>query len=46
VIRTTCVLDVSYGTLKGYMKNKARPERSMTEGYAIEEAFGFCTKYL
>jgi hypothetical protein len=33
-------------TLKGYMKNKVRPERSMTEGYAIEEAFGFCTKYL
>ncbi len=33
-------------TLKGYVKNKARPKRSMTEGYAIEKALGFCTKHL
>jgi len=33
-------------TLKGYVKNEARPKRSMIEGYAIEEALGFCTKYL
>jgi hypothetical protein len=33
-------------TLKGYVKNKKRPKISMAEGYAIEEALGFCTKYL
>ncbi len=30
-------------TLKGYVRNKARPEGSMAKGYAIEEALGFCT---
>jgi hypothetical protein len=33
-------------TLKGFVKNKARPKSSMEEGYALEEALGFCTKYL
>jgi hypothetical protein len=33
-------------TLKGYVKNKARPEGNMVEGYAIEEALGFCIEYL
>ena len=30
-------------TLKGYVRNRARPEASMAEGYAIDEALGFCT---
>jgi hypothetical protein len=30
-------------TLKGYVRNKARLEGSMAEGYAIEEALGFYT---
>jgi hypothetical protein len=29
--------------LKSYVQNCARPEASMAEGYAIDEAFGFCT---
>jgi hypothetical protein len=33
-------------TLKGYVQNKARPEGSMVEGYALEEVLGFCTKYI
>jgi hypothetical protein len=30
-------------TLKGFVKNKARSKGSMVEGYALEEALGFCT---
>jgi hypothetical protein len=33
-------------TLKGYIRNKVRMERNMAKGYALEEALGFCTKYL
>jgi hypothetical protein len=33
-------------TLKGYVQNKARPEGSMVEVYAIKEALGFYTEYL
>lgn len=33
-------------TLKGYVRNRARPEGSMAEGYAIVEALGFCTEYM
>jgi hypothetical protein len=33
-------------TLKGYVCNKARPKGSTVEGYAFEEALGFCTEYL
>ena len=33
-------------TLKGYVQNRAGPEASMAEGYAIEEVFGFCTEYM
>lgn len=29
--------------LKDYVQNRARPKGSMAEGYAIYEAFGFCT---
>jgi hypothetical protein len=44
-------LDVSHGKLhedikKGYVRNKARLERSMAEGYTIKKALVFCTKYL
>ncbi len=30
-------------TSKGFVKNKARPKGNMEEGYALEEALGFCT---
>jgi hypothetical protein len=33
-------------TLKGYVKNKVRPEGNIVEGYAIEEVLGFCIEYL
>ena len=33
-------------TLKGFVRNKAQPEGGMAEGYAIQEALGFCTKYM
>jgi hypothetical protein len=33
-------------TLKGYVRNMARPEASMAEGYLKEECFGFITEYL
>ncbi len=32
--------------LKGFVWHKARLEGSMAMGYALEEALGFCTKYL
>lgn len=34
------------GTLKSFVRNKARPEASMANGYAAKEALGFCTEYL
>lgn len=34
------------GALKSYVKNKAHPEASMANGYAVEEALEFCTEYL
>ncbi len=33
-------------TLKECVRNKVRPKGSMVEGYTIEEALRFCTKYL
>jgi hypothetical protein len=33
-------------TLKGYVRNKARLEGSMVEGYTIEEALKFRIEYL
>jgi hypothetical protein len=33
-------------TLKGYVRNMARLEASMAEGYLKEECIGFVTKYL
>jgi hypothetical protein len=32
--------------LKGYVHNMAQPEGSMANGYSIEEALGFCIKYI
>jgi hypothetical protein len=32
-------------TLKGYVRNMARPEASMAEGYVKEECIGFVTEY-
>ena len=34
------------GTLKSYVRSRAHPEASMANGYAAEEALGFCTEYL
>ncbi|XP_016471415.2 uncharacterized protein LOC107793551 [Nicotiana tabacum] len=33
-------------TLKGYVRNMARPEGSIAEGYLAEECMAFCSKYL
>jgi hypothetical protein len=33
-------------TLKNYVRNMARPEASMAEGYLKDECIGFITKYL
>ena len=33
-------------TLKGYVRNRSRPEGCMAKGYAIVEALGFCTEYM
>lgn len=33
-------------TLKNYVRNMARPEASMAEGYVQEECLGFVTEYL
>ncbi|XP_019156907.1 PREDICTED: uncharacterized protein LOC109153494 [Ipomoea nil] len=34
------------GILKGYLRNRYRPEGSIIEGYGSEEAVEFCTDYL
>ena len=33
-------------TLKEYVRNRARPEGSIAEGYVVNEALTFCSKYL
>ena len=33
-------------SLKDFVRNTARPEGSMAEGYAMEESVGFCTEYM
>ena len=33
------------GTLKQYVKNRARPEGSIAEGYIVNEALTFCSMY-
>ncbi|KAK1427928.1 hypothetical protein QVD17_16680 [Tagetes erecta] len=34
------------GHLKRYVRNKAKPEGSIAEGYVVEEAMTFCSHYL
>lgn len=34
------------GHLKSYVRNKARPEGSIAEGYLMEEILTFCSRYL
>ena len=34
------------GTLKHFVKNKAKPEGSIAEAYVIDEALTFCSRYL
>lgn len=33
-------------TLKRYVRNQARPEGSIAEGYFVEECMTFCSRYL
>lgn len=33
-------------TLKAYVRNKARPEGSIAEGYLVDECLTFCSRYL
>lgn len=33
-------------TLKGYVRNKSRPEGSIAEGYINDETMSFCSMYL
>ena len=33
------------GTLKSFVRSRVHPEASMANGYAAEEALGFCTEY-
>ncbi|XP_019173902.1 PREDICTED: uncharacterized protein LOC109169475 [Ipomoea nil] len=46
VVVTLCQLEIYIGILKGYVRNKYRPEGSIIEGYSSEEAIEFCTDYL
>ena len=32
--------------LKIFLRNKAKPEGSICEGYLMQEAIGFCTEYM
>jgi hypothetical protein len=41
-----CRIECYFKNLKGFVRNKARVERNMVEGYALEETLGFYTKYL
>jgi len=34
------------GTLKGYVRNTARPEGSIAEAYIANEALTFCSRYM
>ena len=34
------------GTLKGYVRNRARPEGSIAEAYIANEALTFCSSYM
>ena len=35
-----------FKTLKGYVRNLAKPEGSIAQGYQVEEALGFITEYM
>lgn len=32
--------------MKGYVRNKSRPEGSIAQGYVVEECLSFCSLYL
>ena len=42
----TLFLFRNLGTLKRYVRNKARPEGSIAEAYIVNEALMFCSMYL
>ena len=35
-----------FKSLKGFIRNLAKPESSIARGYEVEEALGFITKYM
>jgi hypothetical protein len=39
-------IERTLGTLKKYMRNRARPEASMASGYVLDETLGFVTEYM
>ncbi|XP_019184592.1 PREDICTED: uncharacterized protein LOC109179541 [Ipomoea nil] len=46
VVVTLCQFEIYMGILKGYVRNRYRPEGSIIEGYGAEEVIDFCTDYL
>ncbi|CAI8606852.1 unnamed protein product [Vicia faba] len=44
--RWMCPVERYLGKLKSYVRNKAKPEGSIAEGYRFEEILTFCSRYL
>jgi hypothetical protein len=38
------LVERTLGTLKKYMRNRARPEASMASGYVLDETMGVCDR--
>ena len=38
-------MDVSLKRLKDYVRNSAKPEGSIAEGFVVDEALTFCSRY-
>lgn len=45
-LRSMCPFKRFMGILKHYVRNRARPEGSIVEGYVTEEVVGFCVDYM
>jgi hypothetical protein len=39
-------VEQTLGTLKKYVRNRARPEAPMASGYVLDETLGFVTEYM
>ncbi|CAE6199549.1 unnamed protein product [Arabidopsis arenosa] len=46
LVETMCQMERYMKTLKSYVKNYARPEACMAEGYLAAECIGFCLEFL